>query len=426
MELYILSPRYDEEGALVAYDTVGMIDEAESVLWQKKYNDAGQCEIYVPCSAEMFALLSRGNYVFRYDDDMFFKIETPEITTDVENGDYIISTANDIAKVILSGRIVRWNVVYSGTVLGFLEKLVNENVISPSQSQRRISNFSLYEMTAEERAEFTERIEVTAFTNDLYELIKTTCKTFGYGFRVSYNIETQKLVFRVFKGKNKASESGSEYIEFSPTFANILTSHYKEDESNYKNVAYVSYKAEDETVHLLSVYDGQSDGLPEPQGETRKEVHVDATGTSRDITVEELELMFGTVTKDTETVTEEGKQKYYSVYSANGEAVATSWQDVPTGDEETEEKITVTDYTYLILIRNAGVNALEQHRRTQEFTGEVDTTDTYEYKQDYDIGDIVKVKNEYGISVEARISEIMESEDNEDGRTVEPVFEYLS
>lgn len=413
MELYILSPRYE---------IVGMIDETESVLWQKRYNDAGQCEIYVPCSAEMFSLLSRGNYVYRYDDDMFCKFETPEIETDVENGDYIISTANDITKVILSGRIVRWNIVYSGTVLGFLEKLVTDNVISPAQAQRRISNFSLYQMTAAERAEFTERIEVTAFTNDLYALIQTTCKTFGYGFRVFYNIETQKLVFRVFKGKNKASESGSEYIEFSPTYANILTSHYKEDESNYKNVAYVSYKAEDETVHLLSVYDGQD----EPQGEARKEVYVDATGTSRDITLDELKLLFPNVTKTTKTITEEEKQKYSSVYYSNGVAVATSLQDVPTDDKETEEKITVTDSTYLMFIRNAGVNALEQHRRTQEFTGEVDTIDTYEYKRDYDIGDIVKVKNKYGISVDARISEVMESEDNEDGRVIEPVFEYLS
>lgn len=420
MELYILSPRYD---------VVGMIDEAESVLWQKRYNDAGQCEIYVPCSTEMFSLLSHGNYVFRYDDDMFCKIETPEIETDVENGDYIISTANDISKVILSGRIVRWNIVYSGTVLEFLEKLVTDNVINPVQAQRRISNFTLYQMSAEERAEFTEKINVSAFTDDLYGLIQTTCKTFGYGFRVFYNIETQKLVFRVFKGKNKASESGSKYVEFSPTFSNILSSHYKEDESNYKNVVYVGYKSadkDDENIYLLSVYDGMDDGLPEPQGEARKEVYIDATGTSRDITLDELNLLFSNVTKTTSTVTEEGKQKYYSIYYSGGVAVATSWQDVPTGDESTEEKITVTDYTYLLLIRSAGNNGLAQHRKTQEFTGEVDTLDTYEYKQDYDIGDIVKVKNEYGISVDARISEVMESEDNEDGRVIEPVFEYLS
>lgn len=414
MQVYILNPQYE---------IVGMIDEAESVLWNKKYNDAGYCEIYVPCSTEIFSLLARGNYVYRFDDDMFCKIETPEIETDVENGDYIISTANDIAKVILSGRIVRWNIVFSGTILEFIEKVLTDNVINPAQAQRKIANFALYQMTEEERAEFTEKIDVSVFTDDLFALIQSTCKTHGYGFRVFYSMETSRLVFRLFKGKNKASEDGGEYVEFSPTYSNILSSHYKEDESNYKNIAYVSYKGEDDSVHLLSVYDGEE----EPQGEARKEVYVDGTGTSRDITLDELNLLYGSVTKQQTTVTQDGKQVYSSTYySPAGVIVATSLQDVPTDGEETEEKITVTDSTYLLLIRNIGKNKLAEHTRSQEFEGEVDTIDTYEYKTDYDIGDIVKVKNEYGIEATARIVEIMESDDSENGYAVEPVFEYIS
>lgn len=408
MQVYILNPQYEK---------IGMIDDAESVLWNKKYNDAGYCEIYVPCSAEMFSLLSNGNYVYRYDDDMFCKIETPEIETDVENGDYIISTANDITKTILSGRIVRWNTVYSGTVLGFVEKLLNDNVINPAQSQRKIANFELYQMTAEERAQFTERIEVTAFTDDLFALIQTTCKTYNYGFRVFYNMETQRLVFRLFKGKNKASTDGGEYVEFSPTFSNILSSHYKEDESNYKNVAYVGYKGTDDAVYLLSVYDGMDDGLPEPTGEARREIYVDGTGTSRDISYDELLQMFPTATETTST---DAEGKATSTYYSGAQIVATS---EGTGDDE---KITVSDWTYLLLIRALGNNALAEHRRTREFEGAVDTIDTYQYKTDYDIGDIVKVKNEYGVEADARIVEVMESDDSEDGYSVEPVFEYLS
>ncbi len=419
MQLYILNPQYE---------TIGMIDEAESVLWNKKYNDAGYCEIYAPCSADLFELLSSGNYVYRYDDDMFCKIETPEIETGVENGDYIISTANDIAKTILSGRIVRWNIVYSGTVLGFIEKVLNDNVINPAQAQRKIANFALYPMTAAERAAFTEKIEVTAFTDDLFALISTACKTHNIGFRLSYSMEKKTLLFRLYKGMNKASESGSEYVEFSPTFSNIISSHYKEDESNYKNVAYVSYKSEEnDTVYLLSVYEGSETGLPEPTGENRKEIYVDGTGTSRDITLEELQLLFGEITQQRSTVTQDGKQKYYTVYSSKGNAVATSLQDIPENPAEAaEEKITVTDSTYLLLIRNLGKNALAEHNKTQEFTGEVDTIDTYEYKKDYDLGDIVKVKNEYGIEADARVVEIMESDDSDDGHVVEPVFEYIS
>ena len=107
-------------------------------------------------------------------------------------------------------------------------------------------------------------------------------------------------------------------------------------------------------------------------------------------------------------------------YYNGSQVVATS---EGTGEDE---KITVSDYTYLLLIRALADTALAEHTDTTEFSGDVDTIYTYEYKTDYNIGDIVKVINEYGIEAEARIIEIMESDDNEDGYTVEPTFEYLN
>lgn len=385
MQLYILDSNYDQ---------IATINEAESILWYKKFNDVGECEIYLPCSAEMLEVLRIGNYVFRYDDDMFCQIKRVEIETDVENGDYIIATATDMCNV-LAGRIVRWQVVYAGTVAGFIQKLLIDNVINPVDEQRRISHF---EIDTSNFAELTETIEVSAVTNDLLQLIMATCKTYNYGFRVSYSINTQKLVFRLYKGKNKALPLGDEYVEFSPTYANILSSNYKEDGSNHKNVAYVGYKDEAEQMALMSVYYGE-----EPTGEDRKEIYVDGTNTSRDIQYDELLALFPDVQK--------GADNYYL---ANGTIVATFEED----------KITVTDFTYLKLIQLLGENSLAQHISTQEFSGAVDTIDTYEYKTDYNLGDVVNVVNDYGISATARIIEVMESEDNEDGLVIEPKFQY--
>lgn len=394
MQLYILNSNYD---------FVGMIDETESTLWNKKYNDDGYCEIYVPCDMSMIELLRKGNYVYRYDDDMFCKIEGLEIDTDAENGDYIISTANDIAKTVLSGRVVRWQIVYKGTVFGFLQKVITDNIINPAQSQRKISNFVFDTSNA---AEFTETIEVSTFAEDLHSLVKNTCKTHNYGYRISYAPETQSLVFRLFKGVNRADPTQDGYVEFSPAFSNILASKYKEDDSNYKNVAYVGYKAADETVHLLSLFNGDT----EPSGEDRKEVFVDGSNTSRDITLDELLLLFPAAARS-------GDAYYITV---NGEQTAVATVDASGEDE----KITVTDYTYLLLIRALADSTLAGHTKMQTFGGEIDTTDTYIIKQDYDIGDIVKVKDKYGNEADARIVEIMESEDSEDGRVVEPIFEY--
>lgn len=415
MQLYILNSDYD---------IIAVIDEAESVLWRKKYNDSGECEIYIPCSEEMLKTLKEDNYVFRYDDDMLCKISGQEIETDIENGDNIISTAKDICE-ILAGRIVRWQTTYAGTVGGFVMKLLNDNVVSPKLADgslhkaRQIPNFTL-NFNADD---FPEKIEVSVFADDLLERIKTTCKAHNLGFRVSLDILTKELNFKLYRGKNKASLSAESYVEFSPEFDNIISTHYKTDNTDYKNVVYVQYKNEAGETALLSRYKGQSEGLPEPQGEARKEFYVDGSGTSRDITLEELEQLFGTLASG--KLTRSTATNGYT-YNANGVTVATSSISSKTenGVTVTEEKITITDYTYLLLIATLGDNELSQRNKTEEFTGAADTVDTYQVKTDYDLGDTVRVKNEYGIEAEAQIIETLESEDNDDGYALEPVFEF--
>lgn len=78
---------------------------------------------------------------------------------------------------------------------------------------------------------------------------------------------------------------------------------------------------------------------------------------------------------------------------------------------------------YYDALINEGKEKLSEMTAKITFEGEVDTTN-YRYKIDYDLGDIVTVKNKYGVTISARIVEIIETWDNE-GYTIEPVFEYI-
>lgn len=420
MQLYILTPVYNGD-EIVGYELSDMIDAAESVLWRKKYNDSGECEIYIPCSEELLALLKKGNYVFRYDDDMFCRIRGLEIETDAEDGDHIISTATDICE-ILTDRIVRWQITYSGTVGGFIEKLLVDNVTNPKQEQRKIKNFALNF----DPADFPEEIEVTAFADDLLDRIKTTCKAYNLGYRVSYDIEADKLLFKLYRGKNRASTAVDGYVEFSPAYSNILSTRYKTSDLNFKNVVYVQYKNEAGETALLSRYKGQKAGRPEPVGEARKEYFLDASNTSRDITLAELQLMFPAVQRNPATTGLETTGYYYlgTVGADTEQKVATF--EVTTSDGAKTEKITITDHTYLLLITTIADISLDERNETEEFTGEVDTTDTYIYgeNQDYYLGDTVRAINEYGLQADAQIVEVLESDDNDNGHIFEPVFEF--
>lgn len=396
MQLYILNKEYE---------VIGIIDAYESVLWMPKYNDVGECEIYVPCESDYLSLLKKGHYIYRYDDEMLCKVECNEIKTDVENGDHLISIGLDIAQ-ILSGRVIQSQTVYSGYVVRFIEKLLLDNVVNAQQASRRIANFRI---DTSNFAEFTEKIETSAFGEDLLQRIITTCKSFNLGFRVYLDISERVIVFRLYRGKNKALADSAEYVEFSPQFSNIISSNYKEDDRNYKNVACVRYKDADEQIKVMWVYDGA-----EPRGEDRREISVDATGQSRTIEYTELSAMYPTVKKDDELGT------YY--ITEGGERVIVANFKI----ESEKETITLTDIAYEKLIQNIGADALSGARSIQEYSGNVDTLDSYMYKVDYNIGDIVKVINEYGIEAEARVTEIMESDDDESGYVVEPKFEYLN
>lgn len=403
MQLYILNS---------AYEFVGFIDEADSILWNKKFNDVGYNEIYLPCSDEMLSTLKKGNYVYRYDDDMFCKIETREITTDAEQGDYIIATANDVVKM-LAGRYPLKRFTHKGTVATYIFRLIDENIINPTDATRKIANFVFDKSNFDE---LTETIETTTTEEDILQIVMTTCKAYNYGFRLSYDIERGQLVFRLKRGKNKATTASGEYVEFSPDFANILSSHYKEDESNHKNIAVILYTNDNGKNVYTYAYDGE-----EPQGEARRELFINATGISREVTATELLEMYPTArTPDTTT----GMKTTYYI-DVNGAKIDVANVELSQGEGETmTEKITLTDYAYIPLLQREGKNALAERTRTQEFSGTIDIIDTYEYKTDYDLGDVVKIINEYGIEAEARITEVMESEDNDNGYVIEPKYEY--
>lgn len=78
---------------------------------------------------------------------------------------------------------------------------------------------------------------------------------------------------------------------------------------------------------------------------------------------------------------------------------------------------------YFDALINEGKAKLSEMTATKKFEGEIDNN-FYRYKYDYDLGDIVTIKNKYGVTINARIIEIIETWDNS-GYTIEPVYEYI-
>ena len=346
MDLYILDK---------GLDVISVVDYAKSIIWAKRYAKTGDCEIYVPATKEIMAIMEIGYYITRDDDDMICRIESVELDTSREEGNYLIVTGYDCKK-ILNQRVI-WNQMnYNGTVENFIRKMINDNLVDPEISFRKIDNFVLGSANR-----FTETTHEQVTYDNLGEKVEELCTTYGYGSKVTFNPDSKTFEFNIYKGMDRSyNQSENDFVVFSPEFDNIVSTKFLLDASDFCNVALIA--GEGEGVQRKRYTVGISSGIQ------RYELFVDA--------------------KDVSSNTDEGQTIDY--------------------DEA---------------LKNRGRERLAEHNINTAFDGEVEPNYSYKYGEDYNLGDIVQIVNEYGIEASARITEVIESEDD-NGYLITPTFEY--
>lgn len=383
MDLYILDK---------TLSIIGIVDYQKSVIWANRYNATGDCEIVVPITMENLELFKHGNYIMRMDDSMVCRIESRNITTSEDEDDFLIVVGYDVKK-ILHQRVIWKQTTFNGTAENFIRKIVDENVIRPTDSKRAISNFRLGASNV-----FTEKVDIQSSYEYLDEKIQEICKTFGYGFKVE--LDDTGFVFNIYKGVDRSyAQNDNDFVVFSPEFDNIVSSEYEVDSTGFYSVALIAGEGEG-NKRVKTSYD-----LTEQTGIDRFELFVDASGVSSQIDYEELLAIYPS-----------GKLTGTTFY-VDGKALAT----VDDATEPRNATLSKTPYTNLLI--EAGKEQLSQTGTVVTFNGSVEPNHSYKYGIDYNLGDIVQVSNEYGISASARITEVIESYD-ENGYSIIPTFEY--
>lgn len=239
-----------------SFTSVGVIDYASSIIWTKRFNDAGFFELYLKADAATIAKFRGEIFLRSSEDDTLMYVEKVEITTDLDEGSYITVSGRS-AECLLERRIVypQWN--FSGTVENGIRELLTENVISPSASSRRMPFVVLGAANG-----WTDTMQKQVMGQDLLTVVKELCKAQDYGFRFDFNGQT--LTFELYKGTNRSySQSANPYVVFSPAFENLANTEYSEDKSKAFNYAYVGGEGEGtaRTVVILGYHGTASAGL---------------------------------------------------------------------------------------------------------------------------------------------------------------------
>lgn len=346
-----------------AFEAVSVLDVYESLIWTDRFFECGDFEIYTPAKQSLVDGLKEGYYLWTSSSDHVMIIEDRKISCGVTDGNYFTVTGRSLES-ILDRRIV-WNkTTLDGAVEGQIKKLLDQNIISPTDTNRKISNFIFEESGDPFIATLTVQAQFTG--DNLYEVVKSICESLDIGFRIRLT-DDNEFAFQLYSGVDRSYDQDTNInVVFSPDFDNIITSEYYESKQLMKNVTLVAGEGEDTNRKTLIVGETTLSGL------SRRELYTDA--------------------RDISSTTESGS--------------------------------TLTTAQYNQLLQQRGNEQLTENKMTRTFDGELETTIMYRYGEDFFMGDIVQLEDEYGMSSKARVIEYIRSE-NATGFSSYPKFDIL-
>ncbi len=341
--------------------TVAVMDTFESLIWTERYSAYGDFEIYTNVNDEVLEYLRQDYYLWLRESDQVMIVEELKIDSDSENGNHLTVTGRSLES-ILERRIIWEQTVLNGNFQNAVKKLLDENIINPSDQSRRVVNMA-FEAT-DDPVVTGLKVDAQFTGNNLYESIKKLCDAKSVGFKVTLS-EDNRFVFQLYAGADRSyDQTANPYVIFSPKFENIVGSNYLESKKTLKTVTLVAGEGEGSQRKTASVatLSGAGSGLE------RREEYTDA----RDIS-------------------------------------------------STVDERTLTDEEYNALLTQRGLEKLSESTMTKTFEGQVETTHMFRYNEDFFKGDIVQIVNEYGMEAKSRVTEVVRSQST-DGLETYPTF----
>lgn len=372
MELYTL----DKD-----LNTNTIIDSFESLIWNVRYNEYGDFEIYTRPSKELIDVFENDTYVWIAEEPnrpMF--IEAITITTDVEEGNHLKITGHSLES-LLDRRIIYHDTELKGNFQEMVKKLLTDAIINPSDTKRKIDNFK---MVDSEDTRITE-VEVDTKVNGgekLGETINTLCQEKDIGWRITIN-DKNEFVFELFAGADRSYDQDvNDYVVFSKDFDNLISSDYTNDKM-INNIT-------------ATVIVGESDGYDKPQGQRPAE----SLGDSNDI-------VYLDITDATGLDRIEVKTDCSSISSKKEDDTQMWWTE------------------YHEILYNKGREEVEKLiKNSWTLEAEINYAGMFEYGTHYQVGDILQIENEYGIAKKVRVTEMIRSQDSS-GLSMYPTFSIL-
>lgn len=377
------------------FQTQCIVDAFSSFIWTDRYFEPGDFELYFPIPNAVSEYAKEDYYIWQKYSDRLMIIEEINISTD-EDGPHMTLSGRS-CESLLERRVVAYRTILSGSLQDGIEKLLNDNVVSPEDSKRKIPEIRFVKSSDPRITSLT--CELNLLGETLLEVIEDQCQLHDLGFKITYNETDKKLDFMLYYGEDRSyQQTKNPFVVFSPGFDNLLSSNYLKTSKELKTAAVVggdaNYEYGQEIVDI--------DGKPNLTGIDRREMYVDGSS---------VELPNPTVNEDS----------IRTRLEALGKSEAYIQEAINKAKEEAAAQL-APEYRQQLMAY--GLIELSKTYVTEAFEGEVEANLQYKYGVDYYIGDVVQILDEYGREASSRITEVVRSHDLS-GEIMTPTFTTL-
>ena len=367
MQIEVYRMTAEEDALTITLEAV--CDTFSSLLWDIEYYQCGSFEVYIAANPENLSIFQTGRIIGRDDDSQHFGIiESVQIDTDAENGDYL-TVKGRFLMCLLERRIINptLSITADTAYSDIVRNAVALNAIQ--QNNRRIPGLSLGTVSGT-CWEQTATLQVSY--ENLMEWVYTICEKLGGTANirlVKSSGEQYRMEFDLSEGTNRSiMQADNPHIIFSDAYSNLLSFSYAEDASVERNFAYIFGQGKGDERKRTTYCDGD-----EPTYLDRYEVYVDA-------------------------------------------------DDISETEQVEGETIPIPEEKYLELLRTRGSERLVLPKTASESDIAAHNTQ-YVYNRDYFVGDYVTVQHRRFGMLQPQIQLIGMIEGfDQNGRSLTPTF----
>lgn len=346
------------------FEIVSIVDSYTSFIWTDRFYKAGDFELYLPTSKKALETYIPGYYLWNKNSEHMMIIEDIKTTSDVEDGNNLTITGRSLES-ILDRRIIWDSIELSGSLQGD-----TSDVDEKKWGFYKIiyDNFIITSIPERAIPNF-----IFEFSND--PAITTLTIEAQYNGENIYDVLTKVCEENHIGFKITLNTENQFVFQF---YTGVDRSYIQNDypfiifSPNFENIINSEYRETRSNYKNVALVAGEGEGSQQKKAVAGDEA---SSGLNR--------------------------RELYMTSSS----------------EEKGDK-------YIAQLKESGVEELKKYKIEKVIEGEVETTKVFIYKEDYYMGDIVELEDEYGRQSRTRVIEFVMNQDDE-GYKSYPTFEVV-